>query len=130
MSTREYCETRRDVVAFSGRIHVGFAVIIWVMIQMGVDRVFLNPIPFLIGSVLPDCDHRHAPMGKILPLWLVFNHRGFTHTIPAVILFSAPIAYWNLKWGMLFAAGYLLHLLMDSSTPMGIKWWKGHKKRA
>jgi inner membrane protein len=120
------------MITFSGKIHWGFALIIWCLIQVGVEDVFLNPIPFLIGSVFPDCDHRRAPMGRLLPLWIVFNHRGFTHTLPSMVIFSAIVAYvsdsW--MWCIMFAGGYLLHLMMDSGTPMGIKWLRGHRKRA
>jgi membrane-bound metal-dependent hydrolase YbcI (DUF457 family) len=119
------------VCVFSGKIHWGFALIVWIMIQVGVEDVFLNPIPFLIGSVFPDCDIRYSTIGKILPLWLFLNHRGFTHSILGMFLFSLPIGiFYSWKWCILFASGYLLHLLMDSSTPMGIKWMTGHKKRA
>lgn len=97
---------------------------------MGIDDVFLNPIPFLIGSVFPDCDHRKAPMGRIIPLWLFFNHRGFTHSLVALVLFSLPIGiFYSWKWCLLFAAGYLLHLAMDDSTPMRVKWLLGHKRK-
>lgn len=100
------------------------------MIQVGVDDVFLNPIPFLIGSVFPDCDHKAAPMGRIFPMWLFFNHRGFTHTLPSLLLFSLPIGiFYSWKWALLFGAGYFLHLMMDDGTPMRVKWWKGHKRR-
>jgi membrane-bound metal-dependent hydrolase YbcI (DUF457 family) len=104
----------------------------WVLFQ-GVcfQDVWLNPIPFLIGSVFPDADHKHAPMGRLIPLWLLFNHRGFTHSIPALVIFSAPIGmFYSWKWCALFACGYLLHLAMDDSTPMRVKWLRGHKKRA
>jgi membrane-bound metal-dependent hydrolase YbcI (DUF457 family) len=119
------------VCVFSGKIHFQFALIIWFLIQfIGVQDVFLNPIPFLIGSVFPDCDHKRAPMGRILPMWLLFNHRGFTHTLPALLLFSLPVGmFYSWKWCMLFACGYLLHLAMDDGTPMRVKWLYGHKKR-
>jgi len=94
------------------------------------EGTFFNPIPFLIGSIFPDADHRHAPMGKIIPLWLVFNHRGFTHSLPALAIFSLPLGIWySWEWAILFALGYLLHLAMDDSTPMRVKWMTGHKRR-
>lgn len=115
---------------FSGKIHFNFALIVWLMIQVGVNDVFLNPIPFLIGSVFPDCDHRRAPMGRILPLWLVFNHRGFTHTLPSLVCFSLPIGiFYSWKWALLFGSGYLLHLMMDDGTPMRVKWLRGHRRK-
>jgi membrane-bound metal-dependent hydrolase YbcI (DUF457 family) len=92
--------------------------------------VFINPIPFLIASVFPDADHPKAPMGRILPLHWFFNHRGFTHTLPGLVVFSLPIGiFYSWKWCALFALGYLLHLAMDDSTAMRVKWWKGHKRR-
>lgn len=97
--------------------------------MVGVNNFWFNPIPFLIGSIFPDCDHRKAPMGRLLPLWLVFNHRGFTHTCWGLVGFSALVGCYNLNWGIIFMAGYFLHLVMDSGTPMGIKWIVGHKKR-
>jgi membrane-bound metal-dependent hydrolase YbcI (DUF457 family) len=118
------------VFVFSGRIHWQFAFIVWILIQVGVDDVFLNPIPWLIGSVFPDSDHKRAPMGRLIPLWIMFNHRGFTHTIPALVLFSLPIGIWySWKWALLFGCGYFIHLMMDSGTPMGIKWFSGHKRK-
>lgn len=97
---------------------------------VGLSNVWVNPIPFLIGSVFPDCDHKKAPMGKLLPLWLVFNHRGFTHTLLALVAFSSLVCIYDFKWGISFGVGYLLHLLEDDSTPMRIKWISGHKRRA
>jgi membrane-bound metal-dependent hydrolase YbcI (DUF457 family) len=115
---------------FSSKIHWGFTLIVWCMIQVQVNDVFLNPIPLLIGSLFPDTDIKYSKLGKFIPLWLLFNHRGFTHTLPAMVLFSLPIGmFYSWKWCALFACGYLLHLAMDSSTPMGIKWITGHKRR-
>jgi membrane-bound metal-dependent hydrolase YbcI (DUF457 family) len=117
------------VCVFSGKIHFNFALLIWIM-MVGVNNFWFNPIPFLIGSVFPDCDHKRAPMGRFLPLWLLFPHRGFTHTLFGLVLFSSLLALYYWKWGIIFACGYFLHLAMDSGTPMGIKWIRGHKKRA
>jgi membrane-bound metal-dependent hydrolase YbcI (DUF457 family) len=117
-----------EMVIFSGKMHFQFAVIVWILLQVGVDHEFLNPIPFLIGTMVPDCDHRKAPMGRILPLWLFFRHRGFTHSLVALALFSGLVSLYDLKWGILFAGGYFLHLMMDSGTPSGIAWLLGKKK--
>lgn len=88
------------------------------------DRAYhyLNPIFVIMGSLFPDSDHRHAPAGKLLPLWLVFRHRGFTHTIWGVILFALPIFTYSRACGISFVIGYLSHLLLDSITPSGVNW--------
>jgi membrane-bound metal-dependent hydrolase YbcI (DUF457 family) len=122
----------KEGVCFSGKIHFQFALIIWFLIQfIGVQDVFLNPIPFLIGSVFPDCDHKSAPMGRILPMWLLFNHRGFTHSSSCTGYYFHPNRYVLLVGsGVCYLlAGYLLHLAMDDGTPMRVKWLYGHKKR-
>lgn len=118
------------VCVFSGSIHWKFTFIIWLLIIAMGDHLWLNPIPLLIGSLFPDTDCKSAPIGKFLPLWLLFNHRGFTHSLPALVLFSLPIGmFYDWKWSALFACGYLLHLAMDSSTPMGVKWLHGHRRK-
>jgi membrane-bound metal-dependent hydrolase YbcI (DUF457 family) len=113
---------------FSGQIHWKFALIVWILVQTGIDD-WINPIPLLIGSVFPDADIRKSMIGKIIPLWLFFNHRGFTHSLCGLVVFTLPIMYFNFKWGCIFACGYLLHLMMDDTTPMGIKWKIGHKRK-
>lgn len=118
----------RGLNAFSGALHWRFAFLIWIILQLKAPYI-INPIPMLIGSLFPDTDHKNAPIGMILPLWLFFNHRGFTHSLVGLVVFTAPILYYNWKWGVLFAAGYMLHLCMDGCTPMGIKWFMGHKRK-
>jgi inner membrane protein len=88
----------------------------------------LNPIFIIIGSLFPDGDHKHAPMGKILPLWLICKHRGFTHSIQGMVGFTAIIGMFNLYWGLSFGIGYFTHLILDAMTPSGVKWWWKKKK--
>lgn len=118
----------REVVVFSGSIHWKFAFLVWLLIQVQIDTWF-NPIPFLIGSLFPDCDIKKSMIGKFFPMWIWCRHRGFTHSIQAAVLFSLPIVYFNWKWGVLFFLGYVLHMMMDSGTPMGIKWIYKYKKK-
>jgi membrane-bound metal-dependent hydrolase YbcI (DUF457 family) len=115
---------------FSGKIHYSFALIIWLLLVLIPDNPPpLKLIPFLIGSVFPDADHRKAPMGRILPLWLFFKHRGFTHTIWGLIFFGSILSlFTSMYWTISFSLGFLLHLMMDSSTPMGVNWL-GKKKK-
>jgi membrane-bound metal-dependent hydrolase YbcI (DUF457 family) len=118
------------VCVWPGRLHVSFNFLIWIMVQVGVDHVFLNPIPFLVGSLFPDCDHPKAPMGRVFPLWWICKHRGFSHTVYGLLAFSSLVSLYSIKWGLLFGAGYLLHLLEDSSTPMGINFLGKKKARS
>lgn len=120
----------RGVRAFKGKVHWSFALILYIYLAC-VDKNayhYLNPLLVIAGSLFPDCDHRHAPAGKILPLWLVFKHRTFTHTIWGLVIFSVAIAAYRWDYGLSFALGYCTHLLLDSMTPSGIKLFGGKRK--
>lgn len=106
---------------FNGKIHLYVGVALWLMMAMG--ELYLNPIMFLLGSVLPDADHPKALIGKIIPLHLMFRHRGFTHTVWFMIVCFSIGSTWNLWAGMSLSAGIFLHLMLDSCTPSGVRWF-------
>lgn len=120
---------RKRVVAPNGKAHVLIGCSIWYFIHPSFDLTFVSVV---IGSLLPDADHPKAPAGRILPLWLFFKHRKFTHTLYGLALFS--ILYFSLlgiEWVYPFIVGYVSHLIADSTTPMGVKWLgnRGKKKK-
>lgn len=80
--------------------------------------------------MFPDTDHPNAPLSGIFPLWSLFKHRGFTHSIYGMALFTALVSLWEIRFGVAFAIGYFLHLLFDSTTPMGVNWFMRKRKRA
>lgn len=121
------------MINFKGKVHWGFALALYLFLIVNDPRLdhYLNPILVVIGSLFPDADHKHAPAGKIFPLWLVFTHRGFTHTIWGLVIFSGVVSIFNNAWAASFAFGYLTHLLLDSLTPSGVHWLgkkKAHRK--
>jgi membrane-bound metal-dependent hydrolase YbcI (DUF457 family) len=109
------------LVVFSGKVHYSFAIMLWLLFAVG--GTYLNPIMLLLGSLFPDADHRKAPMGKLIPLWIWFRHRGATHTLWFMLIPSSIIwISWN-EWAAVgFMVGYLSHLALDACTPSGIKW--------
>lgn len=77
---------------------------------------------FLIGCIFPDIDHNKSIIGrKIKIIGWAFKHRGFFHSIFALILFSFLIYIFNDFVAIFFAMGYLIHLLEDMLTKSGIK---------
>lgn len=88
---------------------------------------FLNvsePVLFMAvvvaGGMFPDVDLLLA-FGKRKKFSL-FSHRGFTHTVFALVLFSLIVqALFGWVFALGFAAAYFSHLLLDSFTPMGVK---------
>lgn len=118
------------MIAFSHKEHYTFAIMLWGYLYFSKTIEHINLLVVIFASLLPDADIRKSPMGKVLPLWLFFNHRGFTHTIPCTLLLTY-LAYWLTDWNIAlsFFIGYMSHLMLDALTPMGIKWWFGHGKR-
>ncbi len=91
-------------------------------------------IVFTFFSVLPDIDSHKSFVGsKVKPLAfifeIIFGHRGFLHSmwIPLIIF----VGFWffgYLTLGLAAMLGYVLHLLLDSLTLGGVKFF-GIKKR-
>lgn len=86
----------------------------------------------LITSLFPDIDHPKSLLGQRLrwiavPIARIFGHRGFTHSLIAivigVILLSWQLngTYWlpaDVLQGMIL--GYLSHIVADMLTPAGV----------
>jgi len=82
---------------------------------MGIDPTSpLVLIGGLIGSILPDADTRHSYMGKMIPAWLIFKHRSYTHSLFAMGLCSGLAwAMFGRDMGIGIGLGYGTHLLTD-----------------
>lgn len=78
---------------------------------------------FLFAVVFADIDEFHSFIGRRFRIVsLIFDHRGFFHSIFGLVLFSALV--WSiLGWyyALFFAAGYFLHLFQDAFTKAGIR---------
>jgi membrane-bound metal-dependent hydrolase YbcI (DUF457 family) len=121
----------RGLIDFNGRIHWVFGLAVYLYLVLGnweLDHI-LNPFLVVIGSLFPDADHRKAPAGKMLPLWLFFRHRGFTHSLEGMICFLLPLLAYNRLYALSFGIGYITHLLLDSLTPSGVRWIYFKKKK-
>lgn len=74
-----------------------------------------------LAGLLPDVDHPHAAVGRLLPRWwhrLTPGHRGPTH---------------SLVWcaGLAVLAGALSHVLADGLTVAGVPlWWPFRRRRS
>lgn len=87
-----------------------------------------------IGSLAPDIDIPESKMGSLLrpvsfAINRVFGHRGFIHSIvcAAFLSFMACLVFGKLlpdaqiQITAGFLSGYLLHLVQDSCTRMGVR---------
>ena len=92
-------------------------VLLWVLPKKA-SFIGFCPGVILIGSVLPDIDSANSLAGRFFHLPV--RHRGITHTIwVVVVLILASFAFKPMVWMTL---GYVLHLLLDSVSAMGLLW--------
>lgn len=77
------------------------------------------------GSMLPDIDHRHAPirkrlglLGNVLLFWL--PHRGLTHSLLVLAIVTGLAVFFWQVFGLALAAGYASHLIADMTTQHGL----------
>lgn len=102
--------------------------------MLGVDPLHIGAAGAAAGAgaMLPDIDHRHAPIrqqlgfiGDILLFWL--PHRGVTHSLVCWALVTALAIFGTvmfLKLAIIFplalSAGYASHILADMTTQRGL----------
>lgn len=63
----------------------------------------------IIGAIVADWD-----------LLLGIKHRTVTHSLLALLSTTIVIALFNFSIGIVFGFNYLIHLLLDSCTKMGV----------
>jgi membrane-bound metal-dependent hydrolase YbcI (DUF457 family) len=109
------------VIVPNGRVHWGFALLLWFMLLTG--NLYVNPIFVIIGSLLPDADIKGSPASRILPLYIWLKHRGPTHRIWVAVPVCGALALYNPYWGGGLFVGWFSHLMLDSCTKSGLKIW-------
>lgn len=103
-------------------------------VMLGVDPVHIGAAGVIAGAgaMLPDIDHRHAPIrqklgfvGDILLFWL--PHRGVTHSLVCWALVTVLAIFGTamfLKIAIILplalSAGYASHILADMTTQRGL----------
>ncbi|MFQ5474383.1 MAG: metal-dependent hydrolase [Candidatus Nanoarchaeia archaeon] len=95
------------------------------------ERALLFFALVLLGSLLPDVDHPDSFLGKRTKIFaLLFEHRGFLHSIYAVALavIFGFIMFGNNSLAWALAIGYFSHLVSDAFSKEGIMffqpWWR------
>ncbi len=86
----------------------------------------------IITCLLPDIDHPRSILGYKLtlfsfPIWKIFGHRGFTHSLLAIIVFLLILNFnkfikfiFPLDFIHAMIVGYISHILADMFTPIGV----------
>lgn len=84
------------------------------------------------GTMFPDTDHSKSMLGKFIPLWLVFkpHRKNVLHSLKGMSIASLIWLCLMTSWlhAAFFAAGYVIHLMLDTLTKMGVPWlWPKRK---
>lgn len=77
--------------------------------------LFDRPRAGLLAGIIPDCDHLLAHL-----LGSPFVHRGVTHSVLAVGVVAAIGMHSGDRVAGAAGVGYLSHVLLDATTPMGV----------
>ncbi|PPI88794.1 metal-dependent hydrolase [Candidatus Pantoea edessiphila] len=94
----------------------------------------------LISCLIPDIDHPNSLIGQKLrwiaqPISLTFGHRGFTHSLLAlIILWLSKFTFFknlvipdDIFQGIIL--GYFSHIIADILTPAGVPLFWPYRKR-
>ena len=111
---------------FRTHIAVGFLIGLFLLQILNPFNQILFIFLMLLGAALPDIDHPESKIGsKIKVVGFLFEHRGFFHSLFAVLLLYLLLLHYidSASVGVyIFAitAGYLSHVVTDSITKEGI----------
>lgn len=106
------------------------------------DSVLAGGIVGGLAGLLPDVDHPHSAVGRLLPRWwhrLTPGHRGPTHSLVWCLALAVAVQVANTALnggaGPLLAlavlAGSLSHVLADGLTVAGVPlWWPLRRRRS
>ncbi len=108
-----------------GKTHIasGLAIGTYAMTKGVIEPSLINTIALVMGSLIPDIDKKGTTASKkaILPFYILFKHREFTHSIVGGVFFYMLIMTFFPRVMMAFIIGIVSHDLMDYFTTHGIK---------
>ena len=114
----------------SGKTHQAVGGVLGILYAILFHQPIWVVFSSIVGALLPGIDHKHSKIGRYTFFYLFLNHRGFTHTIWALLLCTFILSiFLPFSYAIAFAIGYASHLFLDSLTPQGINLWKGVRKR-
>ena len=85
----------------------------------------------LFSSMVPDIDVSTSKLGKrriFRPLQFFIKHRGFFHSLLFMVLILSFFLVFYPAGAFAFFVGYSSHLIADSFTPEGVRFFYPSKK--
>lgn len=111
-----------------------------VLVNSG-QLTFGNVVALSVGCLLPDIDEPHSWIGRRTRgvsdlINVLFGHRGMTHSVLGIgiisilVFLAVYLTPFSFEMGICLVAGYFLHLLEDSFSISGIKWFLPFSKKS
>lgn len=99
------------------------------LIPLTEQDISLFIFSLLLGSIFPDIDHANSRVSRGFPILKYIigklsEHRGFTHSVYGVLLFSIPVLLIGIYPLVGFIFGYIFHIIGDMVTFSGITFYK------
>ena len=100
----------------------GFLIALILLPYINPENQILYVAIVLFGSLLTDIDHPDSKFGRKLKIiGMLFEHRGFFHSLFALALFTVPFFLFNLDYiAIPLLIGYGSHIFIDSFSYQGI----------
>lgn len=121
--------------------HINFSLAVIMLLHLNININLIIMCGAIVGSLLPDIDHRSSVMGRIIPLWIlhrvfrrwtkIFKHGGITHTV-LFILWIYLIYYFTEQEVILgICVGHASHVYIDhvDANRLTMLWYPFVKKR-
>lgn len=105
----------------SGKFHFAAGAVSSALVLHYTDQSLTYMLAGALSAMLPDSDLRNTKAGCLLPMWIFCNHRGFTHSIAALVMITFLASFINVPCAIAVGTGYLSHILLDYLTPRGVK---------
>jgi inner membrane protein len=103
------------------------------------DSLTAGGVVACMAAVLPDVDHPHSAVGRLLPRWwhhLTPGHRGPTHSLAWCAVLALVVYFGTVDWNagplltVAVLAGALSHVVADGLTVAGVPlWWPVRRRR-
>jgi len=111
----------------TGITHITTSVVLYLMLDSPA------PVGILISgasALLPDVDHAKSTLGGFIPGYLIWKHRGFTHSLIALMIVSAlSIVLLPLSLALAMIIGYGSHIALDILNHQGCQFlWPNPRK--
>lgn len=121
------------MIVFKGYTHISVSLALFLILRRLIE--FDSPVVLLgiinvVGSLLPDIDCQYSVIGKHFRLINKFipHRNGITHSLVGSFLWCGLAIGFGKEYFSIMWIGFISHLVLDSFTPMGIKWLYPIKK--